>query len=105
MTIEEIRRLADLEKNASPAPWHVRHLDDDACMGAVAISRTSETFSNESMRAGTWPTEDVVAVCLLQSPPYAMIDDDKFEENAELIAAIRNALPELLRLAGQALKE
>ncbi len=105
MNIDDLRKLANLERNASPAPWHVRHFDDDACMGAVAIARTSETFSNESMRAGTWPSEDVVAACLIQSPPYAMVDDDRFEENAELIAAVRNALPELLRLAELALKE
>jgi hypothetical protein len=34
-----------------------------------------------------------------------MIGDDKFEENAELIAAVRNVLPELLRLAKLALEQ
>ena len=51
------------------------------------------------MRRGDWPSNEVIACCLLQSPPYALLDDDREEENAALIAELRNALPELLRLA------
>lgn len=104
MTRDDLEQIASLERRASSAPWYVRHLDDDMHMGAVAVSRSPEASGNESMRSGNWPSEDVVAACLIQSPPYAMTSDDRFEENAELIAVVRNALPELLRLASLALE-
>jgi hypothetical protein len=33
----------------------------------------------------------VVAACLIQSPPYVVPADKKWDENAQLIAAVRNA--------------
>ncbi len=104
MTRDDLERLIALESRASAAPWHVLHLDDDMRMGAVAVSRSPEAPDGQNMRAGTWPGADIVAACLIQSPPYAVTSDDRFEENAELIAEVRNALPELLRLAKIALK-
>src|SRR3569623_657720 len=104
MKIEEILKLIDLEKKATPRPWYVRHMDDDMRMGALAISRRPQTLNAENMRDGTWPGEDFIAACLIQSPPYAVIDDNRYEENAELISCIRNNLPEILQLAILALK-
>ena len=51
------------------------------------------------MRDGTWPLDVVVAACLLQQPRYVDPPDQKWDENAALIAEVRTALPELLRLA------
>ncbi|MBO9711436.1 hypothetical protein [Sphingomonas sp.] len=104
MTLDDIDLLCLLEKSASSSPWYVRQLDDDVCMGALAVALTPDTGLSESMRAGDWPGEDVVAACLIQSPPYVVPADDRFEDNAKLIAAMRNALPELLRLARMGLK-
>jgi hypothetical protein len=99
MTREDLDALEVLEQSASAGPWHVRRLDDELCMGACAVSTRPDMGMNESMRLGIWPGEEIVAACLIQSPPYVMPADDRFEENARLIAELRNALPELLRLA------
>ncbi|WP_423141671.1 hypothetical protein ACOYW6_12705 [Parablastomonas sp. CN1-191] len=103
MKIADLEALARLEESATPGPWFVQHLDDDMRMGAIAVSRSQEHGPDENMRSGTWPTEDIVAACLIQSPPYAAIADDRHAENAELIAEMRNALPALLDLARSAL--
>lgn len=99
MTLEELVALEALERAASAGPWYVRQLDDELCMGAVAVSTLPAMGANESMRSGTWPGQEVVAACLIQSPPYVIPADDKWGENAQFIAAVRNALPELIRLA------
>ena len=99
MTSDELNRLAALEQAATPGPWYVRELDDEACMGAFAVSTRQDTGGNESMRSGAWPGKEMVAACLVQSPPYVVPADGRHEENAKLIAVMRTALPELLRLA------
>jgi len=68
-------------------------------MGAYAVATTPDTGAKESMWSGAWPGSEVVAACLIQSPPYAVPADDRYEENAKLIAMMRTALPELMRLA------
>lgn len=99
MTFEQLEALEALERIASAGPWYVRKLDDEMCMSAYAVSTSPDTGKNEDMRSGTWPGSEVVAACLIQSPPYAVPADERYEENAKLIAAMRTALPELLRLA------
>lgn len=73
-------------------------------MGALAVSTRPDTGRSESMRSGEWRGEEMVAACLVQASPYVVPADDRFEENAVLIAAVRNALPELIRLARLGLK-
>ena len=99
MTNDELTALEVLKRAASAGPWYVRRLDDEMCMGAYAVSTHPETGNNEDMRSGTWPGSEIVAACLIQSPPYVTPDDDRFQENAMLIARVRTARPELLRLA------
>jgi hypothetical protein len=99
MTLDDLDALECLNVAATPGPWFVRQLNDEHCMGAIAVSTMPETGRNESMRSGSWPSSDVVAACLIQQPPYVLPEDDRFEENAALIAEVRTALPELLRLA------
>ncbi len=99
MTPEALDALEALERSATTGPWHVRRLDDDHFMGAYAVSTRPDTGGNESMATGAWNGAEMVAACLIQSPPYVVPADDRFEENAALIAAMRNALPEIIRLA------
>jgi hypothetical protein len=99
MSSDMLDSLTRLEADASAGPWFVRNLNDDMCMGAIAISMNPDTDADENMRRGDWPGEEMVAACLIQSPPYVIPADDRFEANAALIAAMRNALPELIRLA------
>lgn len=99
MTLEELEALEALERVASTAPWYVRQLDDEMRMSAIAVSTRPDTGVNEDMRSGIWPGSQIVAACLVQSPPYVVPGDDRHEENAQLIAAMRTALPDLLRLA------
>ena len=95
---KRIDEIASLELAASPAPWHVTELDDDACMSAVTITKNPTTAREYSVFP-EWVAEDVVAACLVQSPNLATVDDHLWHENARLIATMRNELPELLRLA------
>jgi len=104
MTFEQLEALEALERTASAGPWYVRRLDDEMCMGAYAVSTSPDTGACEDMRSGRWPGSEIVAACLIQSPPYAVPADDRYEENAELIAVMRTALPELLRLARRGLE-
>ena len=95
----DLDELDGLSRAATAGPWHVRRLDDEMLVGAYAVSTRPDTGANEDMRSGSWPSGEVVAACLVQSPPYVVPTDNRFEENARLIAALRNALPELIRLA------
>jgi hypothetical protein len=103
LQIKDLEHLASLEAAASIGPWFVRFLDDEYCMGAVAVSTRPDTLKHEAMRNGGWPGEEIVAACLIQQPAYVVPADDRYDENAALIAALRNAAPELLRLARSAL--
>jgi hypothetical protein len=95
----ELDRLAQLDATASAAPWHVRYLDDDRCMGAVGISTEPDTGKQEDLPSFDYPEPNLLALCLLQWPPHVIPRDRKWDENADLIVAMRNALPELIRLA------
>jgi hypothetical protein len=98
MNEKRIDEIAALEQAASAAPWHVTELSDDVGMSAVTITKNPST-AREYIAFPEWISEDVVAACLVQSPSLANVDDHRSHENALLIAAMRNALPELLRLA------
>ncbi len=99
MTDDDLDVLAALDFAATPGPWFIRNLDDEMCQGARAVSTRPDTGANESMRSGRWPGAEIVAACLIQAPPYVIPADGREEENSALIAAMRNALPELIRLA------
>ena len=104
MTAEDIDHLLSLHEAATPGPWYVRSLDDELCMSAVAVSTEPQTRDEKSMRNDTWPGGESVAACLIQAPAYVVPADHKYDENADLIATMRTALPELLRLAKIGLK-
>jgi len=99
MTQLDLDDLARLNDRATPGPWFVRHLDDVHCMSAVAISIAPDRSADEAFNDGSWIGEEMVAATLIQQPRYVSPADSLWDENAELIARSRNALPELLRLA------
>ena len=99
MTEAEIEALAALERAATPGPWYVRYLDDDHCMNAIGIATTPDTGRHEDMAAFDWPEPELLAATLIQAPPYVVSADQLWHENAALIVALRNVLPELLELA------
>ncbi len=84
----DLDRLAMLEAAATPGPWHVARADDIGSMPAIDLV-SGETDREERMIAAT----------LVRLPPYLAPSDRRHTENARLIAAMRTALPELLRLA------
>ena len=97
MKPELLDALERLDQAASKAPWLVEQLDDDMCMGLVAV--TTSHAPTTALGGRDWRGDHVVAACLVQSPPYVVPVDDRWEENAALISEMRNALPELVRLA------
>lgn len=95
----DLDTLDELERLATPSPWHVRYLDDDHAMNAIGISTEPDTGEHEDMATFACAGPELLAACLIQAPPYVVPSDRKWRENADLMVAVRNALPELLRLA------
>lgn len=87
----DLELLVELETKATRGPWYVSRFDDEHFMSAISI----EAYPGNQREAES----EVIAATLIQQPPYITPSDDKWIENANLIAAARNALPELLRLA------
>jgi hypothetical protein len=96
LDLDAVERPAEL---ATPSPWHVRFLDDDHAMNAIGIAREPDTGEHEDMATFSSPGSELLAATLIQAPPYVVSEDRRWGENAELIVLMRNALPELLRLA------
>ncbi|WP_404336477.1 hypothetical protein AB2M62_19395 [Sphingomonas sp. MMS12-HWE2-04] len=99
VTVANLEDLAVLAAQATPGPWFVRHLDDDHCMGAIGISTAPDDGEAPKMSTFHGPGPELIAATLIQAPPYVVSKDGRWEENARLVVALRNALPELLRLA------
>jgi len=97
MQSELLDHLAQLESQASAAPWQVVHLDDNACMSMVAI--TNSKVPTNHLYGRDWEGIHILATTLVQEPPYVVPEDKCWDENAALIVTLRNHLPELIRLA------
>ena len=93
MTLSLIKALENLDAIATPAPWFVRPLGDAAGLHAVAITcvLADDDADADADRSG----ESIVAACPIW-PPF---DVASGHGNADLIVELRNALPQLLRLA------
>lgn len=91
-------QLSTLDQAATPGPWYVRSMDDDLCMGATAIATKPNTSGDNDQLCDYW-VHGVIAATLIRHPEYVIPSDGRDRENAELIVAIRDTLPELLRLA------
>jgi hypothetical protein len=92
LTQIDLHELAMLDADATAGPWVQDRFDDEDFMTAIGVR------ANLPDPQGNLMSEFVVAT-QIQQPPYINPSDGKEIENARLIAAMRNALPELLRLA------
>lgn len=97
MHSEILDQLTRLEGKAAPAPWVVVQLNDNSCMSMVAI--TNGDMPAHHLAGGDWEGSHILAATLIQDPPYVVPQDQRWNENAALIAEVRNNLPELIRLA------
>ncbi len=88
----DLAELASLEANATSGPWYVGRFDDEHFMSAISIEAYLPGHAGEQRC-------EVIAATLIQQPRYVDPSDSKWSENARLIAEMRNALSELLRLA------
>lgn len=96
MTEGELDELQRLHEQASQGPWHTNWIDDDWCMRALVISQTEDDEDlGEDM--SEYNNHRILAATLIQQPRY--LNNEKYRENAELIVAVRNALPKLLAAA------
>ncbi|MBE1584559.1 hypothetical protein ACFPOI_43495 [Nonomuraea angiospora] len=94
LTDEELAAIEDLAEAATPGPWFVRHLDDEAAMNLVAISTVPDTGRGER-----WPNFDhheIVAATLIQRPRYVDVADELWDENAQFVANARQDVPRLI---------
>ncbi len=99
MKSERIEEIEELLAAATEGPWFIRYFDDEYFMNMFLITNKpgpgrhegllSECFENEGIEP-----EDIVAAVLLQEP--RIVSGEKFEENAELIAAAPTIIRELL---------
>lgn len=94
LTDQELAAIEELAKAATPGPWFIRHLDDEAAMNLVAISTVPDTGHGER-----WPEFDhreIVAATLVQRPRYVDVADERWDENAQFIANARQDIPRLI---------
>lgn len=100
MTHDELNKLEELLAAATPGPWQVLRIDDALAMSAIGISvGSADSSAFEGGRSGDWPSEGLIAGTLVQTPNLIAHSDRRWQENAELIVALRNAAPELIQLA------
>ena len=99
MNALDLDALQALDTAASAGPWRVMFTDNDMRMSATLVIRNPDAGRIVFARDATWEPDDVVAAYVLQSPKVATSSDGGSDGNARLIAAMRNAIPELLRLA------
>ncbi|MGW5688385.1 hypothetical protein [Nonomuraea sp. NPDC003754] len=91
----ELQEIESRAQAATPGPWYVRFLDDDAAANLVAISTMPDAGGGERWPA--WNGSEMVAATLVQFPrPYVAGPDDRWDENATFIAHARSDVPRLL---------
>lgn len=96
--IEELQRLHEA---ATGGPWFAHNTEDSLFMNAYAVT-TSESEPNLDGCTDFHKEahdKSVVALTLLQQPRVVGHESNRWAEDADLIAAMRNALPALLRVA------
>lgn len=89
--LEDIEELCDA---ATPGPWFMRTLDDDAAMSLVAIS--TSPGNGEAERWPAFNSGEIVAATLVQRPRYVSVSDHLWDENAAFIVMAREFLPQLV---------
>lgn len=109
MTDFDLDALDKLNEAATPVPWNSHATDDDYFMNARFIgTRPSDGWHDDGNGLAVGfpdqePPENVIAITLLQHPRLA--DNEKCDDNMDLIVALRNAYPamsaELRRLRAE----
>jgi hypothetical protein len=91
----ELHEIENRAESATPGPWYVRFLDDDAAANLVAVSTMPD--DGEGRRWPEWEDRELVAATLVQFPtPYVAGPDDRWDENAAFIAHARSDVPRLI---------
>ncbi len=94
LTDDELAAIERRATKATPGPWFVRWLDDDAAMNLVAVGTEPDTGLHE--RYPDFDAGTMVALTVVQDPLYALISDGREVENAEFIAHARLDIDRLL---------
>jgi hypothetical protein len=96
ITDKELEAIEQRAERATPGPWFVRRLDDEWAATLLAVS----TSPGREGRTQRWPDFDegeIVAATLVQSPNrYVTVSDERWDENADFIAAARSDIPRLI---------
>lgn len=90
----DLKAIEERVSAATPGPWYVHLLDDDWFMNLVAVSTVPDdehVGDRSQFDPGT-----VVASALVQHPRYVDVADQRWDENAQFIAAARTDVPRLL---------
>ncbi len=88
----DLDELERLHTEAMAPPWVVDRIDDDTCCALDVITVDPKVLEEEGVESDTPP-----AIAYLSHPYHA--EGLACSEAEKLICAMRNALPELIRLA------
>lgn len=104
--VDRIDELQRLHEAATKGPWFAHNTDDALFMNAYAVTTSEREPDLDGCTDFHKDAHDksVVALTLLQQPRVVGHESTRWQEDAELIAAARNALPALLRVARAALR-
>ncbi|NIH87691.1 hypothetical protein [Amycolatopsis granulosa] len=102
MAADDLGALSDADLDAieervsaaTPGPWYFHLLDDDWSMSLVAVSTVPD--SEHTGGRAEFDPGTVVAGTLVQHPRYVDVADQRWDENAQFIAAARTDVPRLL---------
>ena len=93
-----LKKLSALHGKADAAPWFVVTTDDSRYMGATYIGTSNRGPCHDSERGLDGSREqEIIALTYHQSGPAVQPDEpDRAHANSDLIATLRNELPNLL---------
>lgn len=98
---EELKAIRKRASEATPGPWFAAATDDDMCMNALFVTTEPTPFEHSNthgMSPGDKDSkpEKVVAITLLQSPPLAYHEAQRWDEDTLFIAHAREDVPALI---------
>lgn len=101
MSVRDLEtRLRELLNAATPGPWFSFHIDDDHAMNCYGITTDPDFQTTENFLTGSDSPEAacrrIVALTLYQAKRVVCHEAGRWGEDADLVVAAVNALPELL---------
>ena len=91
----DLAEIAGFCERATPGPWFTVRGNDNGGASFVAVS--VERFADGLwFQEGGLDAHSIVAATLVVSDPYVFGPDERWDQNAEFIAAARTALPKLV---------